>query len=196
MIEEFKALRDEVIRCESESLKITLYVFTGALVAASLAEKSWLPKLIIPVLFQIILLWGMQRYHSLSSTRLKLSTYIQVMLEPVLEGINWEHRNHRFNQLNPRRYYFFNKFIRRPFQHFGHLFFLLTSLGFYLSIQALLETVIRPLLFWLFVGLLFFLHTMSTFLMVKCVFLRPNESTYIGYWEKIKAEEKEGTGKE
>lgn len=58
-IEEFKSLRDEVKRCESESLKITLYVFTGVLLAASIAEKSLLPTQIIPVLLQTILIWGM-----------------------------------------------------------------------------------------------------------------------------------------
>ena len=43
-IDEFKALRDEVKRCESESLSITLYTFTAVVLAAGLAEKSGLPK--------------------------------------------------------------------------------------------------------------------------------------------------------
>ena len=123
IIEEFKALRDEVKRCEAESLRITLFVFTGAIVAAGLSDKTWLPHLCIPLLFQIVILWGMHRYYALNSIRLRLSTYIEVLIEPRVEGLNWERRNTQFNKINFNSYYFKSRFASGVLHYGANVFF-------------------------------------------------------------------------
>ena len=138
-IDEFKALRDEVKRCESESLSITLYTFTAVVLAAGLAEKSGLPKQAIPILIQVALLWGMHRYNALTSLGIRLSTYIQVMLEPVLPGIRWEGRNESFEKIYTKIRYFPSASVNWCLHRFSQVFFLLTAIGYYVSINAVLQ---------------------------------------------------------
>ena len=185
-IDEFKALRDEVKRCESESLSITLYVFTAVVLAAGIADKPWLPAHVVPILVQTALLWAMHRFHMLNSLRVRLSTYIQVMLEPTLPGICWEGRNHAFEPFNKRRYYFQWRVLNWCLHRFSQVFFLLTAMGMYLSVNSVLRTQMRDFRFYVVCAILIALHLMSTLLMLKCVFLRPSASLYIEIWKSIK----------
>jgi hypothetical protein len=188
-IDEFKALRDEVKRCESESLSITLYTFTAVVLAAGLAEKSGLPKQAIPILIQVALLWGMHRYYALISLGMRLSTYIQVMLEPVLPGIRWEGRNKSFEDIYTKIRYFSSARVNWSLQRFSQVFFLLTAIGLYVSINAALQIQTRDFGFYVFAVVLVILHLMSTLLMLKCVFLRPTAARFEGIWQSIKQRE-------
>ncbi len=190
IIEEFKALRDEVKRCEAESLKITLFVFTGAVVAAGLSDSAWLPRLLVPTLFQIVLLWGMHSYHSLNSIRLRLSTYIETLIEPEVDGLNWERRNTEFNKLNYESYYFNNWLVSAVLHCGSNVFFLLQLLGLLLSVDAIntFDAAAQSHA-WPLVTMLVLLHPMSFLFMMKCVFLKPKPDHYRQLWLQIQHEE-------
>jgi hypothetical protein len=185
-IDEFKALRDEIKRCESESLSITLYVFTAVVLAVGLMDRPWLPKHAVPILVQTALLWAMHRYHALTSLRVRLSTYVQVMLEPALPGLRWEARNQAFESFSVQSYYFSSKPGSWCLHRFTQVFFLLTVIGIYLSVISLLQIPHRNFSFFILAGALGVLHTMSTLLMIKCVFLRASHSGYIRIWQGIR----------
>jgi hypothetical protein len=196
-IDEFKALRDEIRRCESESLSTTLYTFTAVVLAAGLAEKSGLPKATIPILIQVALLWGMHRYHALESLRKRLSTYIQVMLEPELPGICWEGRNELFEGLYRKDHYFTgpqgkwyyhftSPTTNRRLHLFSQVFFLLTLGSLYFSVDAVRKMDPHTIGFYAFILVLGALHLMSLLLMLNCVFLRRKEPFYKGIWQSIR----------
>jgi hypothetical protein len=188
-IDEFKALRDEVKRCESESLSITLYIFTAVLLAVGLTDRASLTKHTVPILVQTALLWAMHRHLMLSTLRIRLSTYIQVMLEPEMPGIHWEGRNDAFDSINYRGYYFSNKALSWCLHRFTQLFFLLTAIGIFLSINSVMQMHTRDASFYIFAAILGVLHLMSTLLMLKCVFLCPTSASYIKIWQGIKQSE-------
>ena len=190
-IDEFRALRDEVKRCESESLSVTLYAFTAVVLASGLAEKLGRANLIIPILIQGALLWAMNRYNALDSLRKRLSTYIQVMLEPVLPGIRWEERNDAFERVyRPRQYHLgprMNWWLHRLSQVFPLLFLI----GVYVSFSTVTQIQTHDLGFYLQTAVLLVLHLMSIPLMFTCVFLRIPEASYKELWESIKLRELE-----
>ena len=156
-IDEFKALREEVKRCESESLSVTLYVFTAVVLAAGLAERSGFARELIPFLIQVVLLWAMNRYHALISLRMRLSTYIQVMLEPVLPGIRWESRNDLFESAYRKKHYSWNSGVNWWLHRLTHVFVLLSLISLYVSFTVVKQFPTSGFLFLVYLmGLVLF----------------------------------------
>jgi len=196
-IDEFKALRDEVKRCESESLSVTLYAFTAVVLAVGVAEKSGLPKWAIPILIQVALLWTMHRYYALIMLGLRLSTYIQVMLEPVLPGLRWEGRNESFEKDYDKIRYFkcerFNRYLpgfsrvfNRTLHRFSQVFVPLCLIGIIVSFNVLRQIQPHDYRFYGLIGVLLMLHLMSSLLVYKCVFRRHTPASFIKIWQSIK----------
>ncbi len=189
-LDEFKALRDEVRRCESEALSTTLYVTTAVILATGLAEKAWLPKPIAPIMVQIILLWGMHRFAGLSFLQMKLSSYIQVALEPNLPGLRWERLNFEFEEAEKngtaKTRGLLAWFVRKA----SHIFFLLALAGIGLSVGALYDYRRVSLQLALYGSVLFALHVVSTALMLKVVFFAPNHNDYLSRWRDVLSAER------
>ena len=193
IIEEFKTLRDEIKRTETSVIQMMLYVLSGILVAFGLTEKSLLSPIVIPILIQFVLIISMNRYFSDSMLRLRLSTYIEVMLEPKIPGLNWESRNSRFKKLAHKKANFFITAILWFIEKFQNIFFLLAIFGLYISIQRILElsktnekAFLIPI-----IGILGILHIVNFYLLYKCTYGTRKYSEYIAIWEAIKAEEHE-----
>jgi hypothetical protein len=163
---------------------------------AGLAGKAGLPKQAIAILIQVPLLWGMHRYYALNSLAMRLSTYIQVMLEPVLPGLRWEGRNGLFEErYNKIRYFdartcrFPNAILNWSLHRFAQVFCLLTAIGIYVSFDAWRQIPTRDLQFYVLTVVLAVLNLMSAVLVYKCVFRRHTAECFVGIWQGIKQRE-------
>jgi hypothetical protein len=190
-LDEFKALREEVKRCESESLSTTLFVFTALVLATGLYEKNGIPKPLVAVVVQTVLLWGMHRFYALTSLRLRLSTYIKLLLEPRLPGINWETRNARFELAVRPIYYYRNASISWLLHRVSQIFFLFPAIGLFLTVDSLSRMGSKGPSFYGYAAVLAILHIASTLLALKCVFFRPTEEAYSTLWRAISKDEPE-----
>ena len=97
-VDEYRALRDEVMRNEREELLVTFYVLTIAIGAVGLAHEMEQFARHVPYLYFVVIIWGLHRYGVATKTRMKLSTYIEVCIEPRLKGIEWESKNRTFKE--------------------------------------------------------------------------------------------------
>jgi len=192
-IDEFRALRDEIKRCESESLSVTLYAFTAVVLAAGLAEKTGQTILAAPILIQVALLWAMNRHNALNALRRRLSTYIQVMLEPVLPGIRWEGRNVKFESAYRPIQYCLSPVMNRWLHKLTQVFPLLLLIGVYVSISTVGQIQTRGFWFYVFVVVLAVLHLMSIPLVDRCVFRPILEPYFEARWKDVKQSEPERT---
>ncbi len=110
ILEEYKAVREEIVRLEKEQTIISFYVLTASIAAAGLVVKFSSFALIVPIIYLIIIIWGLERYLVSSNLRVRLSSYIKVILEPKLKGINWETNNLKFKE---EKKFIQNKYFRR-----------------------------------------------------------------------------------
>jgi hypothetical protein len=183
--DEFKALRDEIKRCESEGLSVTLYVITAVILAIGLSDKQWMPKAAIPVLVQMLLLWGMHRYYGLLSLQKKLSTYIQVALEPCLPGLQWERHALEFERLAAKRTPAIIKALIWGLRRASHVYTLLSVVGLYLSASTLLSLRWERYDYLGYLGALALLHVMSAALLVVSVIRPPSTLKYLALWQAV-----------
>lgn len=183
IIEEYRTLREEIVRLEKEQLVISFYVLTVSIAAAGLAGKLSVFIIIIPIVYLIIIIWGLERYYISSNLRVRLSSYIKVMLEPNINGINWETNNLKFKQNK--------KLIQNiNFRRITNLFTLLLVLDIYIIAQYISAIMIYGVdLLEIFeiivIGLLFISRL---YYLRKAVFRYPKMEDYIKRWENIKSE--------
>jgi hypothetical protein len=168
--DEFKALRDEIKRCESESLSVSLFVVTATVLTAGLADKGWLPKPAFPALLQMILLWGMHRFYNLVMIRTKISAYIQVVLEPNMPGLRWEGLQEVFHFTIRRR---------RP------ALILLTLVAIIISGLSVYNTPTSDPFFIWYTEALGLLSLLTVTVMIKCVFFVYDPTKQIAAWREV-----------
>lgn len=182
LIEEYKTLREEVIKLEREQLMISFYVLTISIAAAGLIEKFPSFNEVIPIIFQIVLLWGMERYLIAARLRVKISTYIKAFLEPKISGINWERQNIKFKEDKSFRQ---NKWFRR----FTNLFTLLYLLGIYVIYQYIATLQCINVYEFIIVDFLVLLLILNIYYLYQAVFQYPDTNKYLERWEQIKEPE-------
>lgn len=188
LIEEYKLLREEIVRLEKEILLITFYVFSITLIASGLSVKNNTYIDIVPIIYQIILVWGINRFITSSRLRMRLSTYNQVFIEPNIDVLNWERRNMKFKD---NKGVIINKWIKR----IGSLFFLLTLLGIYVTYNFVINTDLCKTINLILLISILLLQLLNFYLVRIGVFLYPKQKNYIKKWENIKKQEIENIEK-
>jgi hypothetical protein len=166
MIDEYRSLREEIVRLEKEIFQITLYVFTILLSIAGISSSNFVFVEISPIIYQIVLIWGLDRYGSSTRLRMRLSTYIQVFLEPKNEDLNWEERNSNFKIRNS----YLSKF-RKRIKKATNLFTLLYIIGIYVSFNYVVENMNCKIIL-IFISVL---HIVSFLLLIDSVINYPNQ---------------------
>ena len=206
-LDEYKSLREEIVRLERETVNITLYVLTGTLASSGLVliNNSNL-GFIIPFLFQILLIWGLRRNIDSFSLRRRISAYVKVFLEPNLEGLQWEKQNENFKSLEDKNGFKPPKEVKSPkmqkvinkiyklMKKWTDIFFLLSLLGVFITVKASignlcsLKSNISELVVFVFLVLA---HIIAIFILIKLFFFSTKTSQYINNWEEVKKKEEE-----
>lgn len=114
LLEEYKALRDEIKRNEGQGIQVILLLVTGVLSYLGLKSPPSIPLWLLALLLQITLLIGFAQYLDSLRLRIRLSKYIQVFLENAVDDLNWETRQSSFSR--EERDSFSDK-IGRPLYH-------------------------------------------------------------------------------
>jgi hypothetical protein len=180
-MEEYKALREEIVRLEKEILQITFYVLTASIAIAGLASKNSQFIEIIPILYQVVLIWGIDRYIISSRLRTRLSTYIQVFIEPKHNELNWEKRNSSFKittKLNGNIW----KWVRR----LSNLLSLLFLIGIYVSFTYFISIECFDLENIIVTSILLLLQIFGLIFLIIGVFYYPDPNEYLRKWHEIK----------
>lgn len=181
-IAEYDNLRDEIMRLEKETVSITLYVLSGTLISAGLIASDKSSGLILPLLYQILLIWGLRSYITSTRLRLRVSTYLNVNFEAQIEYLNWEGSNVIFKENEGR-------LIPKWLIRVSHIFSMLTVLGIIISSRSILllcnshELSILNLIILVF---LILCHILQVYLLWLGVFKMPEADEYIEKWQKIK----------
>jgi len=190
LLEEFKAVRDEIKQNETRGLQLIIFLFTTTLAATGLVEKDWIPKWLVPLAIQVSLIIGLTMYYSATILRLRLSTYIQVFIEPEVSGLNWEARNSIFScrrNDDQKRVYRIAYWI---YKWFLNVFSILLLAGIVISIKSFfdLNNACFQYIWWVLSTLLV-LHIASPYLLVMCIRLPKRHGEFISSWSLIQREE-------
>lgn len=190
-LEEFKALRDEVKQNETQGLQLILFLLTTTLAVFGLVEKEWIPKWLVPIAIQSSLIVGLTMYYSALILRLRLSTYIQVFIEPNVSGLNWETRNSLFSDKRNDNKSWLYKTKYWMYKWFFNVFSILTFIGIGISFKTLMEMHknCNSNFLWVLVTLLI-LHLATISLWSMCIKCTGRHGEFISFWQSIKDESK------
>jgi len=195
--EEYRALREEVVRLEREQVLVAFYVLTTAIAAARLMEETGAFSLFVPVLYFVIIIWGSERYFIASKLRVKLSTYIQTVIEPQSTGLDWEIYNYKFKKLekNKTKGAWQHKLVNIVhgtwWRRLTNIFTLLVIIDAYIIHHFVIlildyDLSLQTALLLLCILVLFFVRLCY---LCAAVFLYPNPEDYVERWKDVLAED-------
>ncbi|MDF2158024.1 hypothetical protein [Algoriphagus sp. CAU 1675] len=185
ILEEYKVLREEIVRLEKEQMTISYYVL-GVIIASASAgfTSNHYLLLFLPFIYLIILIWGLERYFIAANLRVKLSSYLEIFIEKELKGINWESRNLHFKK-NER--WVQNKYFRR----FTNFFTLSVTIDLFLIFMFYGEIgfIDSYFLKYILSLVLFILFLIRIVYLYNTVFHYPRHSEYKKKWKEISERE-------
>ena len=179
-------IREEIVRLEKETLQITFYVLTVSVAIAGIAIKDYTFVQIIPILYQITLIWGLDKFITSTRLRIKLSTYIQIFIEPKNDNLNWERRNAKFNETSRQ-----HSSIWKFFKILSSIYTILFLLGFYVSFKFFDSTKLKDYESIIIFTSLCIMHTLTTLFLFIGVVKYPQTKYYCNKWLKVKENEKQ-----
>ena len=165
LIEEYKALREEIKRNESDGLRLILFIITGTISILGLTET--IPLWVAAIIFQVALIIGWTQYLDSLKLRIRLSTYIQTFIEPQIPEINWETRYNAFREL------YQPSWLRKFYHYLFNVYVLLFFSGFVFSgwsfYQLWKKSCIPHCYLFIFLSSLLILNTINAFLTFTCI---------------------------
>ena len=188
LIEEYKALREEIKRNESDGLRLILFIITGTISILGLTET--IPLWVAAIIFQVALIIGLTQYLDSLKLRIRLSTYIRTFIEPQIPEINWETRYNAFREL------YQPSWLRKFYHYLFNVYVLLFFSGFAFSgwsgYQLWEKSCIPYCCLFIFLSSLLILNIVNGVLTFTCIrdrFAHKHDDECEKVWGKVREEE-------